>query len=279
MKKGVALFFTFIFIIIIFAIANEVFKIYKNYSSQNYAQIINQNSIFISNITNILKQIDINSSDDLKSILTSFPLFSRDGDFRGLVKVSIESNKIPINNYLKNNKINKNINNFLNLLFEKYEIIDPLFLKSIILDTLDIDDKERAGYSEIKLEDNYFPNGYINRDILKKIINYYYKKSEDKNVYKIPWDRLFTFFKTPAYCEFLNKEILNILGFDKNCEEIIEDNKQTLEKLNIISFNKAKPLIVKININYILNKNEENLKIFYDINKKKVIKIENSILY
>ena len=279
MKKGVALFFTFIFIIIIFAIANEVFRIYKNYLAKNYAQIINQNSIFILNIKNILKQIDINSSDDLKNVLTSFPLFSKEGDFRGLVKVSIESNKISINNYLENNKINKNIDNFLDLLFEKYEILDPLLLKSIILDTLDSDNKERVGYSEIKLEDNYFPNSYINKEILKKIINYYYKKSEDKNVYKIPFDKLFTFFKTPAYCEFLNKEILNILGFDKSCKEIIKDNKNVLEKLDIISFNKTRPLILKIDINYVLNKNEENLKIFYDINKKKVVRIENSILY
>ena len=279
MKKGVALFFTFIFIIIIFAIANEVFRVYKNYSTKNYAQIINQNSIFISNITNILKRMDINSSDDLKNVLTSFLLFSKEGDFRGLVKISIESNKISLNNYLKNNKINKNIDNFLDLLFEKYEIADPFLLKSIILDTLDMDNKERLGYSEIKLENNYFPNGDINKDILKKIIDHYYKKSEDKNVYKIPWDKLFTFFKTPAYCEFLNKEILNILGFEKSCEETMENNKKTLEKLNIISFNRIKPLIVKIDINYVLNKNEENLKIFYDINKKKVIRIENSILY
>jgi len=278
MKKSIALLSVLLFMIILFGILNTIFLIYNNYSKDNFSNIINQNSELISNIKNILKKIDINSTKNLKTILTSVPFSSKDGNFRGIVKINLLSDRINLNEYLKNNKINSSIDYVLDKIFEKYEIADPLFLKSLILDTLDNDNKERNAYSEIKLFDKTFPNGYINKKIFKIILNYYVKKTDDKNVYKIPWNKFFIFLNihTPIYCEFINKNLFNLFDED-NCKEL--EKTKIANGLDIISFNKNKTLIIGLNILYMLNNQKEKLNVIYDVHNKKVISIESNPLY
>jgi len=281
MKKSIALFSVLLFMIILFGILNMIFLIYQNSLKDNFANIINQNSELISNVKNILKKIDINSTNELKTILTTFPFSSKDGYFRGIVKINLLSNRINLNEYLKNNKINPSIDYILDKIFEKYEIADPVFLKSLILDTLDKDISERNADSEIKLFDKTFPNGYLNKKILNKLLKYYVNKTGDKNVYKIPWDKFFIFLNghTPIYCEFMNKKMFNLLEISTNCKKIGENNLS--KSLDIISFdnNNKKTLIIDLNILYVLNNQNENLNIIYDLYKKKVISIESSVLY
>jgi len=278
MKKSIALLSVLFFMIILFGIVNAIFLIYEKYSSNNFSNIINQNSELINNIKSILKKTDINSTDNLKSLLTTIPFSSKNGDFRGIVKINLVSNKINLNEYLQNNKINTSIDYFLDKLFEKYEIADPIFLKSLILDTLDKDNKERTEYSEIKLFNKTFPNGYINKKIFKIILNYYVKKTDDKNVYKIPWNDFFIFLNihTPIYCKFMNKKFFNIFG-ENSCKDL--EKTKIANTLDIIPFNKNKAIIISLDISYILNNQEENFNIIYDLHKKKVINIESSVLY
>jgi len=278
MRKSIALLSVLLFMIILFGILNVIFLVYKNYTKDNFANIINQNSEIIFDIKKILKKININSTKDLKIILTSVPFYSKDGNFRGLVKINLLSNRINLNDYLKNNKINFSIDYILDKIFEKYKIADPLFLKSIILDTLDNDNKERNAYSEIKLFDKTFPNGYINKRIFKTILNYYFKKTNDGNVYKIPWNKFFIFLNihTPIFCEFMDKNLFNLFN-ENNCKKLEET--KIANRLNIISFNKNKTLIISLNIFYILNNQKEKLNLIYDLQNKKVISIESNILY
>jgi len=272
MKKSIALLSVLLFMFLLFGIVSSIFFIYEKYSKDNFANTINQNSELIQNIKEILKKVDINSTEDLKVILTTIPFSSKDRNFRGVVKVSLMSNRINLNEYLKGNQINLFIDYILDRIFEKYEIKDPLFLKSLILDTLDKDIKERNAYSEIKLFDKTFPNGYINKKILNKILKYYDKRRDDKNVYKIPWNKFFIFLRvhTPIYCEFINKEFLNFF----NCQSS-KANKIDL----IYKYNKTKNLIIKLKISYILNNQKENFNIIYNLNTKKVINIESNPLY
>jgi len=277
-KKSIALISVLFFMILLFSIINIIFSVYKNYLNNNFANIINQNSELIKDITDTLKRIDINSSKDLESILTTIPISSKKGDFRGVIKVNLLSNRINLNEYLKNNTINPSIDLILNRIFEKYEISDPIFFKNLILDTLDNDINEREAYSEIKLFDKTFPNGYINKKIFKIILDYYYKKRNDKNIYKIPWNKYFIFLKidTPIYCKFMNKNLFNL--FKNNSCSNLEKTK-IAKGLDIIAFNKTKNIIVNLNISYILNNQEEKLNILYNLTKKKVINIESNILY
>lgn len=281
MRRSIAIFMVLFFIIALFGVVAKLFEIYNSYTSNNFGRVINQNSLLIRDVKNILENVEINSSDQLEEILISFPFSSKDGDFRGVIDINLVSNRININNYLKKKSINRAIDNFLTLLFDKYEINDPIFLKDIFLDTLDKDLEERSGFSEIKLEDSNFVNGYIDKNVLLKIIEYYYKKSEDDNIYKIPWDRLITFYDTPAYCSFVDKEIMEVLGYEKSCIEIIENPKfkKKLEKLGIISFTKNRPIIISLEIDYILEDSNDRFFVYYDLNKKRIIGIESSPTY
>ena len=280
MKKSIALLSVLLFMLLLFGVVASIFSIYQKYSNNNFANIINQNSELISDVKNMLKKVDINSSESLKNILTTIPFSSNNGDFRGIVNVSLISNRINLNEYLKDNKINPAIDYILDKIFEKYEISDSMFLKNLILDTLDSDVNEREAYSEIKFFDKTFPNGYINKKILKKILDYYYKKRDDKSVYKIPWDKYFIFLSihTPIYCEFVNKNILDVLNVENDVCENLKKSK-IANKLDIISFDKNKTLILDLNISYILNNQEEKMNIIYDLNQKKVIDIESYPLY
>ena len=224
---------------------------------------ISQNSVIIKNTLDILKDMDINSSDKLEEITGSFPISSKDGEFRAVIDIN-PINSININDFLENNKTNPNIDRLLDFLAYKYDIKDILYLKDLILDTIDKDLDERSTNSEIILQNPLFQNSKIyNYDQFKTILNYYVKATDDKNVYKVPWKEYFNFEFTQLYEP--NKDILSL-------------NEQNETKFNIISIEKAKHFFIKIGIQYAYT-NEQNISILYDLKTKKAKKIENYPLY
>jgi hypothetical protein len=283
MRKSIALFLTLIFMIIILAIVSSIIGIYKKISKSDFEKDISQNSILIIDVKSILDNAinDINKSD-LKKIYNTFSISNKDGNFRAIIKIKPLLDKININEYFDKNK-KKYISIFLDNLLDYYQIKDPVFFKSLIEDTLDTDDIERVGDSEIKLKNKFFKNGRIyNYKHFKEILDYYVKYTEDNSVYKIPWNSLIWFGdkKSIIDCDIINKNVAKFLGlvFDEklNCKTLQrEENKEILNKLSIISFNKNISYLVDIEINY----SNQNLKIYYDINKKRIKNIKSDFLY
>jgi hypothetical protein len=283
LRKSIALFLTLIFITVILAIVGSIIGIYKKISKNNFERDISQNSVLIMNVKNILDNVvkDLNKSN-IKKIYNSFPVINRDGDFKVLITIKPLLDKININEYFDKNK-KKYISLFLDNILDYYQIKDPIFFKALIEDTLDKDDIERVGNSEIRLKDKFFKNGKIyNYEHFKKILDYYAKYSEDKNIYKIPWKNLIWFGnkKSIIDCDIINKNVAKFLGlvFDGKlgCKELKrEENKEILNKFSIISFNKNISYLVDVEINY----TNQNLDIYYDINKKRIEHITSSFLY
>jgi hypothetical protein len=221
LRKSIALFLTLVFITITLGIIGVIINIYKEISKNNFEKVISQNSVLIMNIKSVLDNVvkDINGSD-IKNIYGTFPVTNKDGSFRLLVEIKPLLDKININEYLNKNK-KKYIDTFLDNILEYYQIKDPVFFKSLILDTLDRDDVERVGDSEIRLEDKFFINGKIlNYSHFKRILDYYVKYTEDKDIYKIPWEQLIWFGENKSIidCDIINKNVVKFLGlvFDED---------------------------------------------------------------
>jgi hypothetical protein len=284
LRKSIALFLTLVFITITLGIIGVIINIYKEISKNNFEKVISQNSVLIMNIKSVLDNVvkDINGSD-IKNIYGTFPVTNKDGSFRLLVEIKPLLDKININEYLNKNK-KKYIDTFLDNILEYYQIKDPVFFKSLILDTLDRDDVERVGDSEIRLEDKFFINGKIlNYSHFKRILDYYVKYTEDKDIYKIPWEQLIWFGDKDSIidCDIINKNVAKFLGLvfdeDLSCKELKrnEENKNILKKLSIIPFNKKISYLIDIEINY----SKQKMDIYYDINKKRIENIKSNFLY
>ncbi len=261
MKKSITLFLTLIFLITAISIVSVIIK---KVSSLKISYEFPQSSKIIQNTDSFLKKTDT------KDIINYFerPVFfsSKNGEF--MVKIIMNPIcSININDYLTKNKINLNIDRLLDFLFDKYEIKDPIFLKDLILDTIDADDIERSPKSEIKQEIIKFQDGGIySFNHLKKIIKYYEKETDDKSIEKIEWQKYFNFYKTQLF---------------KECapEEIISLNDKNETKFNIINYeNNITNFLTGINIAYKFKK-EHTINIIYDIKQKKVTDIEENPLY
>jgi len=260
MKKSITLFLTLIFLISAITIIASILKIYQKTTSSSF-EFISQNSKIIQNIEKFFSIIDINQTKMFFNIPLMFS--SKEGDFRITIFVNPIC-KININDYVQKNKINQNIDTLIDFLTYKYEIQDPLFLKDLLIDSIDKNLNERSPYSEIALQNPKFQNGYIySYKQLKDILNYYANKTEDKRVFNIPWKKIFNFKYTQLLKSCANKNILTL-------------NDENKTKFNIITINSVKYL--KLNITYTL-KNIHKLNIIYDLKQKKVVDIEENPLY
>ena len=265
MKKAIALFITMMFLVVIVAIISKMMNKYEKFLSIDNKYIA-QNNIIIQDTINVLKNLtkDMNSYNDIKNIFTSFALNEK--DFKVLYTITPFS-KVNINK--------KNIDFYLDNIFDYYHINDPLFLENLIYDTIDKDTKERDIESEIILYNHFFQNGGIyNYRHLKMILDYYYKKTDDKAVYKIPWRKLFEFRGDVIVCQAMDKNVKKFLNLeDLECDS--NNTNKILREFDIISYDKNISFLINVNVKY----NQENINIIYDINKKKVVSIENNPIY
>jgi len=281
MRKSIALFLTVIFITVIMAVLSGIFAVYQKFTKDSFYKSISQNSILIKNIKSTLDNIskDINGID-IKNIFQTFPISSKDGNFRALITIKPMFDRVDINEINKNKYVKKYLENIL----EYYQTADPVLFESIILDTIDLDTKERVGGSEIVLNRAFFKQGRIyNYTHFKEILDYYVKLTNDKSVYKIPWQKLFIFGNGNSIidCNLISKTVAKFLGLQYNeninCKSLnsFKENKNIIQNLNIIPFNKNIIYLIKINILY----NKENLSLIYNINRKRIENIKNNILY
>jgi hypothetical protein len=281
MRKSIALLLTLIFITIVLGIVGSIIGIYKKLSENNFAKEMSQNSILIMNIKSILDNI-INDINESKILYNTFPISNKDGSFRAIIKIKPLLDKVDINEYLIKEKY---IDRFLDNILEFYQVNDPLFFKALIKDTIDTDDIERVANSEIKLKNSFFKNGKIyNYAHFKKILDYYVNITKDDSVYNIPWKNLIWFGNKSNIidCDIINNKVAKFLGLIYNeeylgCKELkaYEENKEILQKLSIIPFDKKRSYLVDVEISY----NDVKLDIFYDINKKRIENIKSNFLY
>ena len=262
MKNSIALLSVLLFLIIIFSLLSSIFKIYEEYSKNNFN--INQTSILIKNVSTILQSIDVNESN-FQLIFTKIPISSKDGRFREIIEITPIFNKINLNQYLQKDKINPLIDKFLTNLLEFYEIKDAEYFKSLLLDSLDKDSLERANFTE-NLNINSKLYSYKQ---FQKIIDFYSKQIEDNSIYKIPFKNYIYFYplNTPLICEQIDKTLSQFL----NLTQLKCNREKTIDNLDIIPFKYAKTFFIKVST--------KQFNMLYDLKQKRIIKIENNPIY
>ena len=289
MKKSVVLLIVLGFIVVLLTISGYLLNIYNKYIHSNNIDIT-QDRLIIKDIKSILDTNlrDINGSD-ITNIFIAYPPII-ENDFRLDIEISPIFNRININNYLINKKIDQNIDDMFTNLLSFYQVTEPILFKDLILDTLDLDTQEREGESEIISSNPNFQNGAIyNKKEFREILDYYATKAQDKSVYNIPWDKYIFFGKRSQKniidCNLIDKNLANFIGLQSNydiitCKNIQnDDNKKILKAFNIQKFSHNIEYWINVDINYTKNSNKHNLTMVYDIKSKKVIKIEKSTIY
>jgi len=278
LKKAIALLLTLSFLIISFSIIGSIFLLYKKLTNNSFEYSIAEDSFIIQSIQKKFKTVNINSSEAINQLLLS-NFYFKHNNFKVVILFKSAQDKININNLLYDDKVNQTMLDFIDLIFDKYRIEDREFFIDLILDTIDKDKEERNDKSEISLYEP-FVNGYIyNYKQFQKIIDYYYKVTQDKNIYKIPFKDIFSFDNSYTDCNHLSFVIKNILGI-QGCNDLKSlYDKKFIENLGIIPFNKERPYYIWMNVHYKRYNNQFNFKILYDITNKRIVKIEKHIIY
>lgn len=228
------------------------------------------------NMFNSLLQIPLVISDD-KSML------------EGVMRMNSASGKFNINNLI-NNDANKTVNQtFYDLVYSfirDYQITDGLLFLSMVLDTIDKDDKERAFGSELAYKDDakISDGGIPNKAAFDIIIDTYSKTANDGNIYKIPWENFITFSGTKVDYNYINAKIKALLERDygintpyddslvKNNEDLSINNEQnaTLKSLNIIYYVPR----LACNFEFFYLEKQMSIDFIYDLESRRISNIE-----
>ncbi len=289
MKKGIALVIVLIFIIVMGLLVTSAFRLTTRVALQSQKQkTIAQSAVIVQDIKKILdgRFKKIKSNKELSEIFSEDGLiYDKKSGLDIHIKISPLSNKININAALINGKKNDYIIDILNRIYEKYNLLNPLFFTSLILDTIDTDDIEREPFSEISLQNINYTNGSVyNQEHFLILQNYYAKITQDKNIFKIPWGKLIYFGRNVSGydsldCDRLSDEMiatLGIYGLSKiNCSTIEDSKYKKFIKMYLFQpFKKMKHYEINVKISYNLGNINEGVSYMYDIKNLKACKVE-----
>ncbi len=287
MKKGIALLITLGFIAILGTLIAFIFSLTnKVHNEVDNIHIKNQSSVLFSDVKKLLDSYSsqIEDESDFANFLLGAPPFydakSKLGLNIGIVPLS---NKININSILANKKIDKNLVQFLKNICEKYNILDPSFFISLVLDTIDKDSLAREALSEISLQNPKYSNGTIyDLNQFKVLESYYANLVQDKNIFSVPWGQLIYFGNKNSSmldCKRISKELAYVIGLDSEnytgCSDLNSTrNKKISERYNLKNFNKANNYYVLVKIYYQINSIKDKASFVYDTKTKKVSNVE-----
>jgi len=241
LKKSVALFITTLFLAITIFIINQIYALYENLSLYSNRYIGENNLILKNTIHNLNKISDkIDSFTTLNKVLNnSFFISTPNGELRAKFKIEPLSGKIDINTPSKRDAL-------LNLL-NYYQIIDLEKFVSLL--------------------DEYNKSKILNQKMFQQLLNDYYKETGDETIFKIEWEK-YLFIGDGEDYPFI--------------KELMDEERKTIfgvKKDDIIPFEKNSSFLIDIKIDYLLNEEENRFEIEYDINRKKVIKVEGYPIY
>lgn len=217
MKKSIVLFTTLLMIMALMGVMMIFLKSTKN-TKDNITQefaLIQTNNI-MNNLTVYFNKVPFDEETIFYGSKMPFILNLNDS----VLKFTIDSGHkyLNINLITKSmkNKDNEIYNNFLSFLYQ-YKLRNPEFFIDLLLDTMDKDENElnSGNGSEIVISDPTFRNGYIyNKKHFGSIIDYYFTKQNDEEIYNIPFDDIISFNSTSLDINFMSKELLSIIFYD-----------------------------------------------------------------
>jgi hypothetical protein len=306
-RKGIVLMMTLGFIAVITALILWSVSISKSRFDKVVA-IDNENqvSIIFKDFISLITKFDINSSDSLALFLSlDLPPLAEEKTHIGLGFHSQSlMDKLNIN-YILSSLVEHETNTTgayqdiylrrpLEKFFAKFQLSDPFTMIDLLLDSIDKDDIERSGFSEIVSQEFDFRQGKIySFEHFKKIRDYYYKSTRDENIFKITKEDFESYFYfgepkerllldcSSLYIEkamsLLIEDEMVITSESDFCEEAKMPQMKTLKEIyNISQFENKKKYLVKC----ILNIDTENvlreISFEYDVSTKRISNIDKN---
>ena len=281
MRKSIALLLTLVFIAITVSLTGIILVFYDKITKSDTFRIIGENSLLLRSLKSEMSKVNLKTDKDVENLL-KYDFYVETKNFKLQVSFKALNNKLNINKFLeKNGKINDAFNDVMDNLCTFYELKECEYLKSLIADSIDKDNNERSDGSEIK---NYMPfkDGAIyNLNEMRLINKFYYMHTKDKNIFQVKWEKFFNTSGTYLDCNILSSDVLRLLGAEEKAK--CKDFKYLysisfLKNLDIIPFDKKRSFPVIITLKYFLD-TEHDLNITYDVTKKRIIGIEEHIIY
>ena len=223
-RNGVILFVTLMMMLLFMGVVSLFLnktKESKDSSTIIYAMI--QTNSIMDNLVGYIKNIEFDEYTIMFASQAPFPLSL--GETNIVLKLDSAQKHININSFLKaateSKEADSNSDKFI-LLLLKYKIEEPNLFLDLLKDTYDTnkegEEEERSNESEIILEYPTFRNGRIyNENHLSKIVDYYFEKTGDNEIYEIPFDELFSYTTNSVIdINFLSLDLMEILFDDAN---------------------------------------------------------------
>ncbi len=305
-RKAIVLLMTIGFITLISALVLVSLSISKrSFDQVVYLDARNQFNVVFKDFITMLKtnSTKIKKDEELDVLLSLFLPAMKEPKTGIEFGFDLESKMGKLNiNYLLSSMVNdeNDVNRTVLELpfdkyFAKYSIKEPRMLLSILLDTIDKDDLERASYSEIAATDYDFREGRIySYNHLKKIFDHYYLATKDKNIFKIERDSFEESFyfgdtnrsKQSFDCDKAELSTLNliseneILDSDSFCSQFVKLEDYNLKKLkdiyNFVDFNKSNQYLIQCSITFNNENFNRNVRFDYDLKTGRVENIDKN---
>ena len=281
MRPAITLFITLAVIVAMLALVGITFSYLSDAraKAQDKAALIEANLIY-ADVSNAVNRFvgKSPSTGTLKNIYT-IPITIKEskGPFSLLAACTPARAAVPITWFTtkggsKNESRNAIANQVLDDIGLKYHFKDTERLKSLIADAVDSKYSFNFGKeSRLKRASNYF--GWIE---FKKIIDDYYLKEDDKNVFKVNWKQFFSFGE--GYKEldgnFLSSKLISIIfGIDEQIvqedfksgelRKFVLDNGLDYELYKSDIFAKKPVVAMECSANYSFGKGSYSLKFKY----------------
>lgn len=284
-RKGVVLFVTLMLMLLLLGIVSVFLsktKESKDNVTSSFAMI--QTNLIMHNLFKYLTSIKFNEETIHYASMTPIPLNL--GQSNLILKLTSAQKYININSFVQSamNKQNTSVNDRFILLLTKYKVKDPYFFLDLLKDTIDAD-KESRNSQNSEIQETYpiFRNGLIyNQTHLDKIIDFYFEKTGDMKIYKVPFTEIFGFTNSTVDINFLSYESMRILFDDanQNILKTIANYPDVYAKLEDLPFDEY--YMKKINkgmLGQTISTITELLSISIDINYKEQFKSKINFEY
>ncbi len=309
MKKGIVLLITLGFIAVITALILWSLSITKE-RFDRVTDLHNQNqfNLLFADFSKMVQKFDINNSETLQVFLGfnfDTPIVeSKSGLMPGFRLHSLMDH-LNINAMLQtiveseNNSSKTEAANYYSRAIGKflrhYELSDASLFESILLDRVDSDLLERVGESEIAKETLDVRQGpFYDFAEIKKIEDYYYRQTDDANIYKITQDEFekYFYFGDPQYygmfdcasmyaMDTMSLIVEDEMQLGEGVDICSESNTEAMHKLkkiyNISQYSSKSKYLVRCTV--ILNRTDsrEETSFDYDVNSKRISNIDKRV--
>ncbi|MBL0707961.1 MAG: hypothetical protein JJW00_02840 [Sulfurimonas sp.] len=222
-RKGVVLFVTLMMILLLMGIVS----VFLNKTKESKDKIttifaMTQTNAIMYSTIGYLNKIELD--EEALDFASKMTLPINFGESNLLIGIKSDNRLLNINSFVRSCIKDNIVSDKFIYYLQKHKLRDPNLFLDLLKDTIDKDTNNRSGIqSEIVLTYPTFRNSRIyNRSHLDMIIEYYYEQTNDRAIYNVPFDKLFSYYNGSIDLNFISLELMEFLFDDLNANTIAQ---------------------------------------------------------